>query len=145
MTVRFSSRTSGRASVLIPPSVMAAFASGLSISVSVSPSSACASSGHDMISGILYGRVDRLTGSGVSGRPQLPSLTWTARRIGCPAVLAGEHDVLPGQWGEVVEQFVRDVRSGGSEGGHRVFEVHGVPVHDRSDHKVQPAGAQALL
>jgi len=75
----------------------------------------------------------------------LASLTWTARHIRRPPVLAGQDDVLPGQRREVLQQFIGYLHAGGAQHGHCLFEVHRVPVHDGRDDEIQATGTQPLI
>jgi hypothetical protein len=45
----------------------------------------------------------------------------------------------------MLEQVVWDLQAGGSERGHRLFEIHRVPVHDGSHDEIQATGAQSLI
>ena len=78
-----------------------------------------------------------------AGKELLP-LTRSARLIGSPARLAGQDDVFPGQWREMLEQLVWHDRPVGSACFRWAFEVDGIPEHDRGDDEIQATGAEPL-
>ena len=45
----------------------------------------------------------------------------------------------------MLQEFIGYVQAGGAQRGHRLFEVHRVPVDDGSDNEIQATGAQPLI
>jgi hypothetical protein len=62
-----------------------------------------------------------------------------------PEIVAGQADVAPAQWCDMLEKLIRHDPALRSQMLYLWAHVERVPVHDRSDHQIEPRSPVSLV